>query len=144
MRQKKKNFFTFLVFLGTVLMLSGLLTMTGWTFPKVSSAQAPATIRIGNAKAIIGSARMRSWGDRKPITAATSTRIRISRLKDAKRPAKIDRTITAMSNMMLTALKSRTDTLSMVFISKYSYASEPGKSRWLRRVLNRSPMSLQS
>ena len=48
-----------------------------------SCTSVPVSIPIGNVRAISGSAKMRSRGDRKPITTAISIRIKPSRLKDA-------------------------------------------------------------
>jgi len=54
MRQKKRSFLALSGYFGLVLMLAGLLTVTVWTVPNVSLAQAPATIRIGNAISLSG------------------------------------------------------------------------------------------
>ena len=54
MRQKKRNFLALSGYFGVVMMLVGLLIVTVWTVPTVSSAQAPATIRIGNAISLSG------------------------------------------------------------------------------------------
>lgn len=54
MRQKKKNFLTISGYFGVVMMLAWLFVVAGWTIPTVSLAQAPATIRIGNAISLSG------------------------------------------------------------------------------------------